>query len=436
MRSRVTPLLLVALLAGCVQDPAPTAAVDPASDGGADGFVRTFAVVDPERGHGEPSFGVAPDGTLFANGRGGRGGAVYRSVDGGATWEGVATPVEPMPNFDPDLAVDADGTVWFSALWIGCTSVGVSRDGGESWSFNPAACNAPVSDRQYVIPTEGGEAFLYSHQLPTFWQMAARTMDHGATWLPTGPVEAPDHSLLLTEGSGWGGGGFWNRATGSVFLTWSWFSDGVLGPGGWSAGFAVTRDRGATWQLGQVPSMGGEPLGLGLVVGAADEAGNVHLAWGEDHDGDVAVYLASSRDDGRTWGAPVRVDAGEGSNVFPAIAAGAAGKVAVAYYESDERANPSDVEGAWNVTLAWTDDAFAAQPVFQHANLTQRPVKQGPVCIDGTTCDGGREFLDYFQLHALSDGSVGAIFNSLEEPGSEGTLVEVFAATERALLAG
>lgn len=429
----ILALLLLPALAGCFGEPAQTAAVLPPVVASPP-FARTLSVIDPEGGHGEPSFGVAPDGTLFANGEGGRGGGVYRSVDNGTTWERVATPVEPMFNFDPDLAVDAEGTVWFSALWIGCTSTAVSRDGGETWTSNPLACNAPVSDRQYVVPTKGGEAYLYSHQLPTFWQMAAKTTDYGRTWIPTAPIEPPTNNLLLTDGTGWGGGGFWNEAAGSVFFTWTMSHGGVAGEGAWSPGFALTRDGGSSWEMGTAKSMGGEGLGLGLVVGAADEAGNVYLAWGEDHDGDVAIYLAASADDGRTWREPVRVDAGEASNVFPAITAGAPGKVAVAYYENVDRGNPSDVEGTWNVTLAWTDDALAAAPVFQRANLTDAPVKKGPICINGTTCESDREFADYFQVHVLPDGRVGAIFNSLLHAG-KGTLVEVFAATDEPILA-
>ena len=45
------------------------------------------------------------------------------------------------------------------------------------------------ADRQYVVPTTGGTAYLYSHQLPTFWQMAAKTTDYGVTWIPTTLVE-------------------------------------------------------------------------------------------------------------------------------------------------------------------------------------------------------------------------------------------------------
>lgn len=428
-------LVVLSALAGCLAEPAAPAAVPDLLPPDARPFMRTLSVVDPAGGTGEPSFGATKEGVLFTNGDGGRGGSVYRSDDGGETWTQVGLPVEPMPNFDPDLAVDVDGNVWFSALWIGCSSTAVSRDGGESWSSNPLACNAPVSDRQYVIPTTGGEAYLYSHQLPTFYQMAAKTTDYGRTWIPTAPVEAPDHFLLLNGGTGWGGGGFWNPATGSVFLTWTYSRGSLLDEGAWAPGFAVTRDGGASWEMGEATSMGGAGLGLSLVVGAADEAGNVYLAWGEDHgEGDVAIYMAASDDDGRTWRDPVRVDAGVGSNVFPAITAGAPGKVAIASYESADAASPSDVKGTWNVSLAWTDDAFADNVTFQRADLTSAPVKKGPICIDGTTCEGDREFADYFQVHVLPDGRVGAMFNSLLAPGAEGKLVQMFAATERPIL--
>lgn len=426
---RLSALLVpLVLLAGCAAGPLQTASTEGIDDLAPPAKPRVESVLDPEGGHGEPSFGVAPDGTLYANGEGGEGGAVYRSTDGGATWERIATPVEPMPNMDPDLAVDKDGTIWFSALWIGCTSTATSKDGGETWTMNPLACNAPVSDRQYVIPTSGGTAYLYSHQLPTFWQLAAKTTDHGATWIPTAPVEPPTNTIA-TRMSGWGGGGFWNEAKDSVYLTWTWSEGGLTGTT-WTPGFAVTRDGGASWETGAAQSNGGDRLGLGLVVGAADKAGNVYLAWGETLEESTAVFMARSTDDGATWTGPFRVDEGNGSKVFPAITAGAAGKVGIAYYEADVPGFPDDADGQWNVTLAWTDDALAPTPAFTRMTLNAEPVKDGPICISGTTCQGGREFLDYFQVHVLPDGRVGAIFNALRDD----TLLEVFAATDAAIL--
>lgn len=430
------------LLAGCLDEANPASVLDPLPDLLPKSVARVVTVVDPEGGMGEPSLGVTPDGVLFTTGvdhdaaTNYDSGAVFRSRDGGATWEKVGAPTSPFPNFDPDLAVDQDGAVWYDILWLGCNAVAVSRDQGDSWTMNPVVCNGPVGDRQYVIPTKGGEAFLYFHQLPTFQQTAMRTTDYGATWLPTGPAEGLDaHHLVLNEGSGWGGGGFWNPATESVFFTYTWFADGVAGGGSWSPAFSVTRDDGLTWEVQKLPNAGGRSHGLSLVVGAADEAGNVYIAWSETNEKDSGVYYAASRDDGKTFGSPVRVDNGTGSNVFPAITAGAGGEIAIAYYESSEDGYPSDVsdDATWNVTLAWTKNATDPQPSFERAQLSNRSVKQGPICPDGAGCMGDRQLLDYFSVKRMPDGRVAAVWTSTEDV--EEKTVNVFGATDAALLA-
>lgn len=430
-------LLLVALLlplAGCVQEPAQTAALDPPVDL-LKPLARVVSVIDPAGGRGEPSLGVAPDGTLYANGPGRNAagvnsGAVYASTDGGATWEKIATPTL-TPDFDPDLAVDVDGTIWFDTLWLGCSSAASSRDGGKTWTTSPLACVPPGGDRQYVIPTKGGTAYIYAHSLPTFYQSVAKTTDYGRTWTPLGSAEGVGHHLLVNGGSGWGGGGFWNAATDSVFLTYSWFEGDK-----WFPAFSVTRDGGRSWEVVKLENAGGDRVGLSLVVGAADEAGNVYLAWAESHqDGkDMAVYLASSMDDGKTWSAPKRVDDGTGSKVFPAIAAGAVGRVAVAYYEAEEAAYPSKVgkESGWNVTLAWTADALSAGPSWTRGALSNSTARHGAVCPDGTACQGNRQLLDYFALKAMPDGRVASVWTSTDDV--EGKTVNVFAATDLPLL--
>lgn len=431
---RAASLVLISLFATGCAEPVETASA-PLPDPLLAPFTDVVSVIDPDGGRGEPSFGVTPDGTLFAIGRtdGGPRGApmVYRSTDGGASWENLGAPTAPAPDNDPDLVVDQDGTVWVDSLTLVSNSVAVSRDQGETWSVNHLAMNAPVADRQYVVPTEGGEAYLYSHQLPTFHQMVAKTTDHGATWTPLGSAEL-GNLFGVTRSSGWGGGGFWNAATGSVFFTWS-LSGGLASDFDWRPAFALTRDGGATFEQGWIEGERGERLGLSLVVGAADEAGNVYLAWGEAQGDDVGIWLAASQDDGRTWRAPVRVDAGNASNVFPTLAAGASGKVAIAYYEASEEGHPDDVEGTWNVTLAWTDDALADTPHFRYGELSNGTVKQGAICISGTTCQGGRQFLDYFTIHRLPDGRVGGVFNALENV-KDGKVLTLYGATRDAIL--
>lgn len=409
------PAIAVAVLlsSGCLSAPG----TDKPSDGPAAPvlpFAMVESVVAPDDSGAEPSLGVSPGGVLFTN----LFSNVYRSTDLGRNWTLVGDPSAPILNADPDLAVDLDGNVWESRLYIACAAVAVSQDLGQTWSSNPAVCPGVVGDRQYVVPTKGGEAYVYFHQLPTFWQTAFKTTDYGRTWLPTGPAEFPDHVLLANGGSGWGGGGFHNAATGSVWFTFSYsHQQGLDNPtGAAGAGYTVTYDGGMTWTARQAHELDGAQLGLGLVTGAADDAGNVYLTWGEGlgEDGsDIAVYVAMSQDDGQTWGEKVRVDAGNGSKVFPVVAAGADGHVAVAYYEGSKAAFPDNMDGTWNVTLAYTDDIRSGKP-WMHGQLTSKPVKHTPICISGTTCQGDREFADYFDAVRMPDGRVGVTYNILD----------------------
>lgn len=409
MRNFPAPLVALALLvAGCASSPGTTTS-DPVLNPDVP-FVLVESKISNTTSGPEPSLGVTREGILFTN----LGSNVFRSLDNGTTWDNLGNPYPNVPNNDPDLAVDVDATVWESRL-VGtvCNAVSVSQDLGATWSNNPAACFGPVHDRQYVIPTTGGTAYIYSHQLPTFQQLAMKTTDYGTTWLPVGPPEglAPHH-LLVNGGSGWGGGGFWNAKKDSVWFTFN-YSEGPLGSGS-HAGYSMTSDGGATWTFAQAAKLTGNQLGLGLVTGAADDAGNVYLTWGESEGGEVSIWLARSTDEGATWLPKIRVDQPEtGSKVFPVVVAGSAGKVAVAYYEGSMDAHPDQMTGTWNVTLAWTHDALG-NGTWNHHVLTSKPVKSSPICISGTTCTGNREFADYFDAVRMPDGRVAVTYNTLE----------------------
>lgn len=439
MRSLAVAFVLVSTLAaGCAQPALQGASLPLPLD--LPSFSSVVTVIDPSGGQGEPSMGIAPDGTIFANGLSapgsGNSGSVFKSTDGGATWKRIADPTAPMPNFDPDLAVSHDGTVWFSSLWLGCSSTGASKDGGKSWTTSHAACVPAAGDRQYVVPMGGCKALIYSHQVPTLQQMVATTTDCGATWTPVGSSEGP--VPLLLGNSGWGGGGFWNVAKKSAYLTWTQFDGGLVdvqGTGTWHPAAAISRDEGKTWTLAKLPNAGGSPVGLSLVVGAADAAGNSYLAWAEAKDKDMAVYIASSQDDGKTWSKPILVDGDAGSKVFPAITAFENGHVAVAYYHADKNGYPSSVpaDTRWNVTLAWTHDALSENASWERANLSTNSVRTGPICPDGTSCRGNRQLLDYFALHAMPDGRVASVWTSTDDV--KGKTVNVFGATAAAILA-
>lgn len=425
----VLALLAITLLAGCTQTTPSGSSTNPV--GAAQGFTARQRLIADDDGSGEPSMGVSPSGILFTN----IGSNVHRSSDGGATWANTGDHQPGVPNFDPDLAVGVDGTVWESRDYVGCVGVAVSRDLGTTWTANPLVCPGTALDRQYVIPTKEGTAFLYAHQIGSQHQLAMKTTDYGATWLPLPPPEGADHVYFANGGSGWGGGGFWDPVHDAVYFTFNYLEGQpatLLGNQAHAA-YAVTRDGGQTWNLGFAGALDGAQLGLGLVTGAVDDAGNAYIAWGEatgTNQEKVAIYVAASRDGGATWTPKVRVDAGTGSKVFPIAVAGKPGHVGVAYYEGDKQAFPDQMDGTWNVTLAWTEDFFAPGTQFRHGTLAAG-VKEGPICISGTTCQGDREFADYFDAVRMPDGRVAATYNVLEP---DGDLRNGFALTAEPLL--
>lgn len=444
MRLATVTALALLVAAGCVSD---THSVSPVA--ARPGFVGNLHVIDPAQGQGEPSLGIAPDGTLYAN----RGGTVYQSKDNGTTWKDLGDPTAPMPDEDADLVVDRDGTIWDDTLYLGCSTVAVSRDSGASWSVNQLACVPAAGDRQYVVPTSNGTAYIYSHHVPTFYQAIAKTTDYGATWVPVGVAEGPLAPAVPGGESGWGGGGFWNARTGTVYLTFSWFDNIAEAQAGaettaWHPAVSLSRDGGATWTMTLLPTAGGQELGLSLVTGAADSAGNAYVTWAEAKGKDTAVYMAVSRDDGRTWAGPMLVDGDAGSKVFPETAALAPGHVAVAYYHADQHEYPSRVPATthWNVTVSYTEQALAPTPAWTHANLSQSPLRTGAICPDGTLCGvincpsgsppcaDNRDLLDYFALHATPDGRVASVWASTDDV--PGHLVNVFAVTHDPVLAG
>jgi hypothetical protein len=430
-------------LSGCLTGVVrPTAIATPLPTTTVPNVAAFNVAVDADGGQGEPSLGVAPNGDLFTNGGGSlQGMPVYRSVDGGRSWKQVGDPIQPFPNLDPDLAVGADGVVWADALSVACTTTSVSRDNGNTWSRpNPASCMPPGGDRQYLVPMKPGEALLYSHSVPLLLQGVAKTTNYGATWTPAAYAHTPFPSgpsnLSL---SAWGGGGFWNQKTGSVFLTFTTRACPPTAPTrgcAWSPSAAVTRDEGASFSLLTPPNAGGQAVGLSLVTGAADRMGNVYLAWAEasGKDGqDMRIYAVGSRDDGKTWTKPMRVDSTNLSKEMPVIAAGDGGRVAVAYYEADEHGYPTNVsrQATWNVTLAWTTNFFGngtgENATFQHGQLSTAVLRVGGLCPDGDGCGRDRQLLDYFALKALPDGRVASVWASTQ--AVPGKVVNIFGIT-------
>jgi hypothetical protein len=124
-----------------------------------------------------------------------------------------------------------------------------------------------------------------------------------------------------------------------------------------SAYVVVSGDEGASerWIPETDAPTGSVTSGTNLQL-AVDQADNLYAIWSANG----LVYLAISRDHAQTWSAPLMIAAPGVQNVQrPAIAAGAAGNVAITYYASREPA--AQLLSAF---ITQTADALDVQPLF------------------------------------------------------------------------
>lgn len=446
--------LLAAALSGCIsQSLDPQGLLGPGATVPGVGAVLQFlpeVPVDSERRGGEPSIVVdhnnhyymsAPSGMVattfnsivdptsaLAQGPHNRQSFIWKSEDLGATWRILTNVPLPAPapplrsdatfgGADTDLAVDDCNTIYYTDLWLGNIAVSHSDDGGATWTGTPYTGVLPVLDRQWLAAgNECGEVFLlYQTFYAQVWVL--RSTDKGMTFpeqtlvldcadkVGTG-VEQPVTAGAVEGCYNFDGNIAWDRATDSLyFVTGAADSRGLY--------IFKSGDDGATWSKAEVALPG--PVSLIPAI-ATDAAGNVYAVAAvapndEASDAPPAsfnIYMTRSVDQGETyseaWSVSGPVD--EGTEVFPWVAAGDAGKVAVVWYGSEETAaTTDDVQGDWFVYAAASLDAAADMPVWTIAKASETPMHQGDICSLGLGCTlpqpvgtrGNRNLADFFE---------------------------------------
>jgi hypothetical protein len=118
---------------------------------------------------------------------------------------------------------------------------------------------------------------------------------------------------------------------------------------------------------------------------------------------------------------PSQVDRDEvHTTVFPWIAAGgAAGRVAVAFYGTDQDGDPntSDFLAAWNVYVNQSLNALdGASAQFSQVKATTHPFHYDSICLNGLGCDttqpGDRSLADFFAItYNQKDGKLSVVWD-------------------------
>lgn len=292
--------------------------------------------------------------SYWAHGAGRNGIFVRRSLDGGKTWEKDAATVKAWKGGEPDIQ------------WEDMPRI-----------FADNAPKSPYAGNLYV----GWIEWRLTDSLMLF----SRSTDGGKTFSPS--MRISTHAGLPRDDNG-GLVGFVGviGSDGTIYATWN---DGL------AIAFTTSHDGGKTFAPSRLifdvgpPYFGGaggipgvsRAMGfpqIGVDAREGKTGGNLYVTWSDFRNGDVDVFTSTSRDHGKTWSAPLRVNDDPIHNgvdqFFQWMAVDPiTGDVYVQFY--DRRNDPANRK-TW-VTLArstdggksftnyqWTTDPFESELAF------------------------------------------------------------------------
>lgn len=301
----------------------------------------------------EPTLGITAQGEVVVGGTSFVAGlpvpTLFASRDGGATWVDANPTQGPARTHpyteDPYIYLDeATGRLFAADLLLPCGEVSTSDDGGRTWSA-ASVVGCELADHETIFAGPPATSATLGYPRVTYYCAIAaglaaesfasacdKSLDGGVTWLPTGaPALVTDATRVGDyDVQGWCSGSLGHGAVGpdgTIYLPKGWCGQPWV---------AISHDEGATWTHAQIAGNGMPRHRDGLwghdVDVAVDAAGNVYAMW---IGGDFQPYLATSRDGGASWSAPVAVaPPGVTEAAQPAMAVGAPGRLALLYMAS------------------------------------------------------------------------------------------------------
>jgi hypothetical protein len=365
---------------------------------------------------------------------------VYATFDGGYTWKSTIPPGLPETGSgDPQVAFGADGAAYFSALGLVPDQTGRPRfsavlfrsgDGGSSWEKIATFASGSRPDHDMMATDESGRLFIslvYSERGRT--NVGVYRLDPGESTLRGPfPVSSGTDAMMFT----------WNPVVfsdGTLFVPYQVFNGEVAGNTVREIFAALSGDGGTTFvtasKIGSQRLDPHNPVSpYGNVVFAADSRSarfhdRLYMLWNEASaaSSGYRLTLAASIDKGRTWMPAVQVDRRTvpHRNAFrPAIAVNSDGAVGISWLDTRDSASGRTYREYFTASLdggaTFLDPvavASADSSLDSPANFASHPTIDSP----RTTADGNLEFSfittlgrfpnggDYMGLTSDADGT-------------------------------
>jgi hypothetical protein len=445
---RIRPLLVLALiLLACV---APTAVAQAASLG----FTTPKALPDsPPTGSmqgGEPSVAFDPsgDGHVYFVAPGGSdegtGGInFWGSDDHGKTIARHFSIGSVFGGGDSDIDVGVDHTVFGADLEVVASAICISHDFGKTF---PGGCQdtglppdqaGPEADREWLTPSRNDRNVIYLtyHDFAAELPIVERSTDGGSTWAPCGNVLEPGSAAQQNFSTG--GTDVGKPVVGkdeSLYVPITEPSSPLV-TSNYNNFYVAVADGGCTgvtqFKDYTIYSNPGANLANIFSDIAMDGAGNLYAAASGKLTADqttYGTYVWVSRDKGKTWSKPIRVNtANLTANVLPALAGGLrGGQVTLGWYGTSTSGDPNNSFDTWRYYAATSTNYGKT---FSQAMVTPTVFHFGDVCTIGILCGtpgeaDNRNLLDFSSIGVdPSTGCVLTVFpgDPYDTPGHENT---------------
>ena len=265
------------------------------------------------------------------------------SNNNGATWQPAREIAPPgTGQFDPQIVVDPVDRRTVYAAWLQTKRldmvVAKSVDFGQSWSIVVADRGLTDADKP-VLAVRGTDVYVAFNRARKTW--VASSHDGGVTF--SSADVSPKSKLVRSLA-----GGATVDLQGSIYVAWAGYTRQDGAKGRENLYISKSSDGGERWTTRLMDVSGAPPdcgafrcewgfLGAQITM-TSDEAGTLYALWNSSafDKSPGRIYFASSTTAGDTWSPRLNVSTAASSveHAFPALAAGEAGDVRVAWMDT------------------------------------------------------------------------------------------------------